>query len=95
MQTINAFVSAVVNNYKTVKPEWHPPHKTIFKAARKYGFTARIDNLDEKAFNKKWWRLFEDGILEGEYIIVKLFKDRKKVAALKFESDDLREIHLK
>ena len=87
-------VKRAVSLYKKIKPDWMPPHKTIFSAAKHYGFTAIIDGLSEKEFDKKWEKLFEDGVLEGyEGISVVLKKDGEQTK-LRFNSDNLRDLYV-
>lgn len=92
---ISVFVNNVISNFKKVKPDWHPPHKIIYTQAKKLGLVAIVDGLDEKKFLSSWLKLFEGGTLESSIIKVKLKRSLAgpTLRVVKFESDDLREIH--
>ncbi len=96
MKPLSIFVDRVIKQFKAVKPLWMPPHKTIYNVARKLKFAdVKIDGRGEKNFNKTWERLFELGELEGESVKVTFTDANGKKQKLRFESDDLKEIHLK
>jgi len=96
MKPLSLFVDQVIKQFKAVKPLWMPPHKTIYNIARDLKFIdVKIDGRNEKDFNKNWEKLFELGELEGETLKVTFIDCGGKKQKLKFESDDLKEIHLK
>lgn len=96
MKPLNLFVDRVIKEFKAVKPLWMPPHKTIYGVAKKLKFLdTKIDGRDESSFNKTWAKLFEQGELEGETLKVTFTDNEGKKQKLSFESDDLKEIHLK
>ena len=91
-EKIEKFSNACIASFAKVRPDWSPPHKTIYKIARSMGFTATVDGMTEKEFDKNWDRLFEAGELEGEKTRVVLAAAGAKTK-LVFASEDLR--HLK
>ena len=91
-EEIEKFSKTCIATFARVRPDWAPPHKTIYRVARSMGFVASIDGRSEKEFDKNWDSLFESGELEGIKTRVVLSAAGAKTRVV-FMSDDLR--HLK
>lgn len=92
-QKIKEFAAACISAFARVRPDWATPHKTIYKEAKRRGYTAVIDGMSETEYDRTWERLFEDGTLEGDKVRVVLSSAGSKTK-LTFTSPDLRKLKL-
>lgn len=88
-----AFAAACVSAFARVRPDWSTPHKTIYKEAKRLGYTAIVDGMAEKTYDGTWQKRFEDGTLEGDKVRVVLSGAGSKTK-LTFASPDLRKLRL-
>lgn len=84
------FVEDVVRSFKKARPEWTPPHKTIFSTAKNHGASAKINGKDET-----WWLANLDTLFEEQDDRLDYPKVRVANITLVFDWQDCRLVALK
>lgn len=87
---IQKFVETTIARFSKVRPDYAPPHKTIFEVAKKCGFVAKINGELESA-RKDWVEEFlEDDI--PDRIKVELSAGGKNIGTVAFRWEDCQEL---
>lgn len=90
---LDNFTKDVISAFAKVRPEYAPPHKTIFAQAKKHGLTVSIDGEKESA-RKDWCDdLMEEGV--DDDIVVEVFAGTKRAGTVTFRWEDEREVKVK
>lgn len=93
MMNLDSFASDVIKKYKSARPEYAPPHKTIFNVAKAHGLKVGIDGELEEA-RKDWCNdLIDEGV--DDYLRVDVYAQNKRVGTIVFHWKDEREVAVK
>lgn len=64
---LDALVAECEQAFKSVRPDWSPPPKTIFAVGKRHGLTLMVNGKTSAEWSKNVDKLFENGDLPDSY----------------------------